>query len=91
MFARHGCQSESCLTSSLPARIFAGIASLFIQSAISLSMEHFEVSEIDLSAWSLSRSQEEKDKIAQVWHEAFKSHGLLYLSNHGLDSLYQEL
>ena len=52
-------------------------------------MEQLEVAQIDLSAWSLSPSQEEKDRTALVWHEAFRSHGLLYLTNHGLGSLYQ--
>ena len=49
-----------------------------------------EVSQIDLSAWLSSPSEAEKERMAQTWHQAFSSHGLIYLTNHGLDSQYQE-
>ena len=52
-------------------------------------MPECEVSHIDLSAWLSSPSEAEKERIAQVWHQAFSSHGLIYLTNHGLDSQYQ--
>ena len=77
---------------SLPVRIPSdkfSISDNICLLAVSLIMEQLEVSQIDLSAWSLSPSQEEKDRTALVWHEAFRSHGLLYLTNHGLGSLYQ--
>ena len=43
------------------------------------------VKTIDLSNW-FSESPEDLDSIAHDWHRAFQSHGLVYLTNHGLES-----
>ena len=43
------------------------------------------VQTIDLSKWQ-SGSPEDLDSIAHDWHRAFQGHGLVYLTNHGLES-----
>ena len=48
-----------------------------------------EISQIDLAAWRASPSEEEKDRMAEGWQGAFRSQGLIYLTNHGLESQYQ--
>ena len=40
---------------------------------------------IDLAKWlSKTTTDEERKAMAGSWHAAFKSHGLVYLINHGL-------
>ena len=54
-----------------------------------------EIQSIDLASWLKLRKENEKcaslDEIAKNWHEAFKSHGLVYLKNHGLSELYHNV
>ena len=52
-------------------------------------MKQCQLAHIDLSAWLSAPTEAEKDRVAQVWQQAFSSHGLIYLTNHGLDSQYQ--
>ena len=47
---------------------------------------------IDLSRWkSQTDSEEDLEVIARTWHSAFKSHGLVYLTNHGLETEFRTL
>lgn len=55
------------------------------------AMSPLQVSSISLSSWRASPSQTERDRMAAVWEEAFSSHGLLYLTEHGLTDLYKRV
>jgi len=46
---------------------------------------------LDLSKWSKNASSSTKASLAKDWHAAFSSHGLVWLTNHGLDSLYNSV
>jgi len=43
---------------------------------------------IDLSSWGKTVTSSTKASLAKDWHFAFSTHGLVWLTNHGLDSLY---
>ena len=54
-------------------------------------MSAFQVSSLSLSAWREAEDQSERESLAKVWQEAFSSHGLLYLTDHGLADLYHRV
>ena len=54
-------------------------------------MSPLEVPCISLSSWLASDTEVDRDEIAKVWHESFRSLGLLYLTDHGLEELYLRL
>jgi len=43
---------------------------------------------INLSSWGKNVPSSTKASFAKDWHSAFSTHGLVWLTNHGLDSLY---
>ena len=50
------------------------------------------VATIDLAQWlDEAASEDHLNAIASKWHDAFSTHGLVYLTNHGLSKLYQEV
>jgi len=50
------------------------------------------IPKIDLEAWrSRSASSVDKQTILNQWYEAFRGPGLVYLTNHGLETLYHRV
>jgi len=43
---------------------------------------------INLSSWNQDASSSTKASLAKEWHAAFSTHGLVWLTKHGLDPLY---
>merc|ERR1712223_1594689 len=48
-----------------------------------------DITVIDLSSWT-EASLSDKTSMAATWHQAFSTHGLVWLVGHGLDPLYQQ-
>merc|ERR1712223_2362583 len=49
-----------------------------------------DITVIDLSSWT-EASLSDKTSMAATWHQAFSTHGLVWLMGHGLGPLYQHV